>query len=236
MVHFLAESIIASRKVLNLDDMELSVYGRVGLRAIVRASRRIHCSFIVPNIFVSPKRMIVRHIDLSRNELDCGDCILIGEMLLYQQEVSFLKLSYNRIGARGLTRLLKVMKGHASISTLLLDHNRIGPSAGKFIGMFLKQCKTLKILNLAHNRMGELTRYMAPISRERVYSASRDIFWGVKYNQNLHMLDLSYNHLGPSLAKVVPPAVCRHPHLFSLNLSGIITVTYFNVFIIITIR
>jgi len=217
--------------------MELSVYGRVGFRAIVRASRRIHCSFIVPNIFVSPKHMILRHIDLSRNELDCGDCVLIGEMLLYQQEVSFLKLSYNRIGARGFSRILKVMKGHASISTIIADHNRIGPSAGKYIGMFLKQCKTLKILNLGHNRMGDLTRYMSPISRERVSSAARDIFWGVKNNHNLHVLDLSYNHLGPSLAKVVAPAVCRHPNLSSLNLSGMIMITnYLTIIITIIIR
>jgi Ran GTPase-activating protein (RanGAP) involved in mRNA processing and transport len=141
-------------------------------------------------------------------------------MLLYQQEVSFLKLSYNRIGARGLARMLKVLKGHASISTMILDHNRIGPSAGKYIGMYLKQCKTLKILNLSHNRMGELDRYLTLYARERVSSAARDIFWGVKYNTNLHMLDLSYNHLGPSLAKVCPPAVCRHPNLMSLNMSG----------------
>jgi Ran GTPase-activating protein (RanGAP) involved in mRNA processing and transport len=103
---------------------------------------------------------------------------------------------------------------------MILDHNRIGPSAGKFIGMYLKQCKTLKILNLARNRLGELDRYMTLFARERVSSAARDIFWGLKYNTNLQMLDLSYNHLGPSLAKVCPPAVCRHPNLVSFNISG----------------
>ena len=100
---------------------------------------------------------------------------------------------------------------------LKLDHNRIGPGAGKDIGLLKK---SLKILTISHNRMGDFIRYPTLFQRQRIFSAARDIFAGVRYNKTLQMLDLAYNNLGPSLADVFPSAINRHPKLFSLNIAG----------------
>ena len=68
--------------------------------------------------------------------------------------------------------------------------------------------------------MGELVQYRTLYCRDRVKSAARDIFQGLRKNNRLQILDLSYNHLGPDLAECVPSAVMKHPALISLNLSG----------------
>ncbi len=68
--------------------------------------------------------------------------------------------------------------------------------------------------------MGELVQYRTLYCRDRVKSAARDIFQGIRKNHHLQILDLSYNHLGPDLADCVPSAVMKHPTLMSLNLSG----------------
>ena len=47
--------------------------------------------------------------------------------------------------------------------------------------------------------MGDLIRYTNEFTRERIPSAAKDIFLGVKKNKSLESLDLSYNHFGPLL-------------------------------------
>lgn len=220
VVQFLGESLVASRNRILLSDCELSVYGRVGFRSIVRALRRQNCTFVLPSIFVAPKSMYLTHLDLSRNEFDCGDCILIGEIFLYQSGLVYCNLSYNRIGSRGMTRMAKLLKEHESIATFIVNHNRIGPACGKEIGVLLKVTKTLKVLEMSHNRMGELVRFPTLYSREKIPSSVRDIFMGLRGNKTLQQLDVSYNHLGPQCANYIPFCVSRHPCLHSLNISG----------------
>jgi Ran GTPase-activating protein (RanGAP) involved in mRNA processing and transport len=220
VVQFLAECFVSGSSNLLLSDCELSVYGRVGWRAMVRALRRQNCTFVLPSIFVGPKKISIRFLDLSRNELDDGDCVLISEIFLYQQTIVHANLSFNRIGARGVSRIVKVLKGHQSITTMYLHNNRIGPGCAKDVGVWLKQTTTLKVLDLSHNRLGELIRYPTLLCRERIISAVRDIFFGVKSNKTLQILDVSYNHLGPKCADIIPVSVNRHPRLSSLNLSG----------------
>lgn len=219
-IHYLAECLVCCRSRLTLSDCELSVFGRFGWRAIVRALRRSNCTFIMPSVFVGMKEINVTHLDLSRNELDCGDAVLLADVLLYKQSLVLLDLSYNRIGARGLIRMCKAMKGHENIAVMLLHHNRIGPAAGRELGVLLKFNSSLRLLDLSHNRMGELVRFSTLLCRERVHTAARDIFQGLRGNLSVESLDLSYNNLGPKLAEVVPPAIMRHPTLTSLNLSG----------------
>lgn len=220
VIHYLAECYVASRERLCFKDCELSVAGRRGWRAIARALRRNNCTFVVPSVFVSPKAFMTTHLDLSRNELDCGDAILLADIILYKQTLAHLDLRYNRIGSRGCMRMMKVMAGHASLHVLHLDHNRIGPAAGRDIGLMLKEAHHLHVLTMSWNRMGELVQYKTPFLRERVSSAARDIFAGMRKNHHLKILDLSYNKLGPDLADSVPIAVMKHPHLIHLNLSG----------------
>ena len=218
--HYLAECLVSCRNRLTLSDCELSIFGRYGWRAIVRALRRSNCTFIMPSVFVGMKAINVTHLDLSRNELDCGDAVLLADVLLYKQSLVLLDLSYNRIGARGLIRMCKAMKGHENIAVMLLHHNRIGPAAGRELGVLLKFNNSLRVLDLSHNRMGELIRFSTLLCRERIHSAARDIFQGLRGNKSLESLDLSYNNMGPKLAEVVPPCIMRHPSLKSLNLSG----------------
>ena len=151
-------------------------------------------------MFVGTKQILTTHLDLSRNELDDGDCILIADVLLYKQTMQFLDLSYNRVGARGMIRLCKAMKGHEHLKVLYMQHNRIGPAVGREMGVWLKNCQSIEVLDMSANRMGELIQYPTSIERQRIKSAVRDIMQGVRNNRSLQMLDLSYNHLGPTCA------------------------------------
>ena len=220
VIHYMAECFVACRKRLNFSDSELSVSGRVGWRAIARALRRNNCTFIMPSMFVGTKQILTTHLDLSRNELDDGDCILIADALLYKQTMQFLDLSYNRVGARGMIRMCKAMKGHEHLKVLYMQHNRIGPAVGREMGVWLKNCQSIEVLDMSHNRMGELIQYPTTIERQKIKSAVRDIMQGVRHNKSLQMLDLSYNHMGPVCADCIPAAVMRHPRLVMLGLSG----------------
>ena len=87
-------------------------------------------------------------------------------------------------------RILKALKGHENIKILYLGHNRIGPAAGRELGIWLKACNTIELLDLSHNRLGELIQYPTSICRERVQSAARDIFQGMRKNKSLQTLYL----------------------------------------------
>jgi len=174
----------------------------------------------MPSIFVGTKQILTTHLNLSRNELDCGDALLLADAILFKQCLQFLDVSHNRIGARGLTRMCKAMKGHENIKTLLLNHNRIGPSCARELGILMKQNDSIRVLDLSNNRLGELVRYTSLFCRERIQSAARDFFQGLRHNKALMSLNLSNNHLGPICASVVPTAIMRHPSLTILELSG----------------
>lgn len=137
VVHYLAECVVSSRTRLDLCDCELSGPARIAFRAIIRSLRRTNCSFIIPSIFCPPRRIIITHMELRSNELDCGDAILIADALIVQQTVKLLDLSQNRIGSRGMIRLCKVLKAHESIKVFKVNDNRIGPGMSGFVFLVL---------------------------------------------------------------------------------------------------
>ena len=179
-MHYLADCIVSCRKRLDLSDCELSGPARIGFRAVVRSLRRRHCSFIIPSVFCPPRRIAIIHMELRSNELNCGDAFMLADALINQQSLKLLDLSQNRIGARGMIQLCKVLKAHDGIQTFRINHNRIGPAAGKDIGLLLKNNPRLKVLEIAYNRMGNLIRYPLPQKRELIETAARDILWGLK--------------------------------------------------------
>jgi Ran GTPase-activating protein (RanGAP) involved in mRNA processing and transport len=220
IIQYLAESYVCSNSRLNLDDAELSYNGRVGWRAIARALRLKHCSFVLPSLFVPPKLIRLTHLTLTRNEMDCGDAVLLSDIFTHQLDLIYVDVSYNRIGGRGMSRIAQALRDHPHIRTFKIDHNIIGPAAGKNVGVWIKKTRSLRVLSMSHNRMGEIVRFPTIYSREKILSAVHDIFAGVKSNKSLEILDLSYNHLGPDSGDVVPPAVNRHPRLHTLNFAG----------------
>lgn len=220
VVQYLAETLVCSSPHLILDDCELSYNARRGWRAVARALRRRYCSFILPSVFMPPKPVTILSLILTRNELDCGDCVYMGDILMNQSQLRYLDLSYNRIGARGMNRMCKALKDHKCIETFLMQHNIMGPGCGHDIGLLLKATRSLKILNLAHNRLGEMVRFPTLLSREKLVSAAHDICTGLKYNKSIESLDLSYNHLGVTLGDLLPAGVVKHPKLNTLNIAG----------------
>ena len=126
VIQYLAESYVCSNSRLNLDDCELSYNGRISWRAIARALRLKHCSFILPSLFVPPKLICLKHLILTRNELDCGDAVLISDILTHQLSLIYVDLSYNRIGGRGMSRIAQAIRDHPNIHTFKIDFNTIG--------------------------------------------------------------------------------------------------------------
>lgn len=220
IIHYLAEAMVCSNKHLALEDCELSYNGRRGWRAIARALRIQYSTFVIPSIFVPPRQIMLLSLKLSRNELDCGDCVYMTDILVYQKQLEYLDLSYNRIGARGMNRMCKALRDHVSIKMIYLNNNIIGPGAGKDIGIFVKYNKTVKVLNLSCNHLGEIVRFPTLFSREKLLSAAHSICIGLRSNKSLEILDLSHNHLGTALAESLPNSVNKHPTLHTLNIAG----------------
>lgn len=220
IVHYLAEALICSTKHLVLEDCELSYNGRRGWRAIARALRRQYASFVTPSIFVPPRQIILLTLKLATNELDCGDCSYITDIIFNQKSLEYVDLSFNRIGARGMNLMSKALRDHPAMKMFYINNNIIGPGAGKEIGIFLKYTKSLKLINLANNYLGEMVRFPTLYSREKLISAAHAICIGLRYNKSLEVLDLSYNHLGTSLAESLPSAINKHPSLHTLNIAG----------------
>ena len=220
IVQYLAEALVCSTPFLVLDDCELSYNARRGWRAIARALRQKYCSFIVPSIFVPPYPICLISLELPRNELDCGDCIYLADILFNQMSLRYVDLSFNRIGGRGLSRLCKSLREHKEILVCKFNNNIVGPGAGQDIGILLKQTKCLKILDLHENHLGEIIRYPTLYSREKIPSAAKFICLGLRQNKSLEILDLSYNHLGETLGLYLPLAVNKHPCIHTINISG----------------
>lgn len=198
VIQYLAECFVSASECINLDGNQLSMQGRVAWRAICRALRRTYCSFILPSVFVSQRQITLTRISLKFNSLDCADCLLLSEVIKRQRNLRYLDASYNRIGSRGLLLLLSGIRGHRQLSTLKLSHNRIGPAVGADLELFLSENRSIKILDLSHNRLGKLVRYSTNLSVESISSAGPFIFRGLRNNNSLLHLDISYNNLGES--------------------------------------
>jgi Ran GTPase-activating protein (RanGAP) involved in mRNA processing and transport len=220
IVMYLAEAYVASRTKLDLTGQCMSTHARIAWRGITRALRRKYNSFVVPSLFSDAKCIVLLQLILRRNELDDGDAVLLGDIIVHQKQLVYIDVSENRIGSRGMSWLCSCMKEHASIKTFRIDHNRVGPACGRDVALWLNRSTTIETLSMSHNRMGDLVRYPNMMTRERVLSAAPDIFLGVKRNKSLISLDLSYNYLGPSIANSAPAAVIKHPKLQFLNLAG----------------
>ncbi len=222
IIQYLAECMVSSSSLLDLSDQELSVYARYAYRAMMRALRRQNMTFVLPSVFMGPKQINILHLNLSKNELDDGDCVLLADALLYQINIEFLDVSFNRIGARGFGRMCKILAdNNMVIKTIIANHNRIGPTCGDCIAQLLRSSKSIKVLDISYNRLGELIRYSTLVARERVPSAAKEIFYfGLKNNISLQLLDLSYNNLGPDVVNYISISVNKHPMLRSLALSG----------------
>jgi hypothetical protein len=126
IIQYFAEALVSCTKRIDLDDSELSYNGRIGWRAIARALRRTHCAFIIPSLFVSPKKLYITHLILSRNELDCGDAVYLSDIFTHQLHLIMVDLSFNRIGARGMSRMCIALRDHPTIEVFKVDHNIIG--------------------------------------------------------------------------------------------------------------
>ena len=126
IIQYFAEALVSCTKRIDLDDSELSYNGRVGWRAIARALRRTHCAFIIPSLFVSPKKLYITHLILSRNELDCGDAVYLSDIFTHQLNLIMVDLSLNRIGARGMSRMCIALRDHPTIEVFKIDYNIIG--------------------------------------------------------------------------------------------------------------
>jgi len=107
IIQFLAEALVCSSDRVSLKDCELSYNGRIGWRAIARALRRKNCTFISPSVFISPKPVLIRYLELPKNELDCGDAVYLAEIFICQPLLILVDLSFNRIGARGMSRMCR---------------------------------------------------------------------------------------------------------------------------------
>lgn len=84
IVQYLAECYAGSRDEANLADSDLGDAARVAWRAISRAFRKKTCTFIIPGIFTPPpKPIILMKLYLQRNELDCGDAVIIADITVF---------------------------------------------------------------------------------------------------------------------------------------------------------
>ena len=132
-------------------------------------------------------------------------------MLQNNQILSFLNIADNRIGNEGLLALAQSLSPSSPLVSLNLQNNDLdGQQVADALDKYLRLGKNLIELNLSHNKLGDasLSKLAIPIG-ENVSSLKRlfvvntrvsakgagDLFYALKSNSVMEMVDLSNNNL-----------------------------------------
>ncbi|XP_044130997.1 ribonuclease inhibitor-like, partial [Bufo gargarizans] len=183
----------------------------------------------------------IEELRLGYNDLPDTSCIQLASVIRNNQSLKILHLSYNFLSGPDFGDLMAALSGPACrIETLLLGDNGLPDTSCIQLASVIRNNPSLKTLDLSHNRLsGPHFRYLmaalsSPACRiETLQLGHNDLpgtsciqlASGIRNNQSLKILDLSYNplsgpHFGDLMAALSGPA-CRIEtlHLNDIGLS-----------------
>ncbi|KAJ3433815.1 leucine rich repeat family protein [Anaeramoeba flamelloides] len=144
-------------------------------------------------------------LDLSYNQIGAEGMQSLSECLKVNQTLTNLNLSENLIGAKGMETLSEALKVNQTLTNLVLFFNQIRDEGMQPLCESLKFNQTLTVLSLSMNKIR--AKGMKPL------------FESLKVNQTLTNLDLSCNQIVGEGIQALCEALKVNHHLTQLNLS-----------------
>ncbi|XP_068109376.1 NACHT, LRR and PYD domains-containing protein 3-like isoform X3 [Hyperolius riggenbachi] len=178
----------------------------------------------------------IEELHLKYNDLPPSCCPHLASGIRNNPTLRWLDLSYNRLGGPEFGVLMAALTT-SRIEELLLENNDLPPSCCPHLASGIRNNQTLRKLHLSYNSLGgdEFSALMAALPTSRIEelllqsinvssSCCPHLASGIRNNQTLRWLDLSYNRLwGPEfgdLMAVLPTSQIKELVLQGNNLSS----------------
>ncbi|XP_059153030.1 leucine-rich repeat-containing protein 74A-like [Physella acuta] len=145
-------------------------------------------------------------LDLSDNHLGPKGVACIAEMMSINKGIIEMNLSNTQPGTEGLQSLTKSLQTNKNLRRLFLDSNRIDQSHGEIIGQLITNVPELRELYLSNNALG--------------FAGGKKIAMALAADKgNLTVLDLQYNNIRTDSAIQIAMSLSKNTTLRSLNLA-----------------
>ena len=119
-------------------------------------------------------------LDLSYNDLSASDAVKVFESMKMISNLESFKFNHNTITNVGADKLAAILLDTVSLKEIDLSHNNLTSSGAVTIFTGMKNISKLKVINIGHNMID--------------YGADT-IATTLSNNNNLQILDMSFNHL-----------------------------------------
>jgi len=174
------------------------------------------------------------YISLQDNKLSTNACRHLNNLLLKNNTITDLSLSGCRIGTSGVKKLYDAISENATLKTLDLSSCDIGNEGFGYIASALSNNQDLESVNLSDNHLDEtcsenLRNLLShskglmhlDLSWNYLYNAKiwKALVDGLKKNETLHSLNLSWNALGIECVSHLYQLLSRSQNIEKLDLS-----------------
>lgn len=200
-IHFLAETLVFSREILDLADSGLGHVGHTALIAVLKALVRPCASLALKSLFYTPTKNRVHSLNLSGNRLDASLGEHLGEILMKNRVLTHLDLSDNLLDDSAGVYVARALSYNKNICTLILHTNMLGPDSGNEMAKTLRRNTSITMLDLSDNRLGPKTFWRGKVKHE-IEGAGHSLGQALAYNKSITSLKLAHNLLGEALGKM----------------------------------
>ena len=118
-------------------------------------------------------------LNLSSNQLNSNDALVLSTMLQHNHSIQYLNLSYNRLLATGISYICNSLLTNNTVTKLYIGGNGILDDGGISVGNMLTKNRSLRILDITNGGL--------------YVSGCCAIFNSLQYNNTLHTLVLARN-------------------------------------------
>lgn len=151
----------------------------------------------------------LKKLHLAHNHLKArGVQILASALQRGKHEISFLDLTCNQIGSKGMHTLVEWIFIHRekSLERLWLGSNDLGETCGSMWSSILEYNSTLTEVRLGGNRLGD--------------AGAQALSMGLSQNHCLRLLELDWNQISDDGAEALASSLRMNGTLRTLDLSG----------------
>lgn len=168
----ISDIILTSQNVQNLADLlaETETLKRIGighltnsdLEILARSLYKGHLETldIIDNSYTSSDQSEDEDFDekvghITEFSLNSDSAAILGQLLLNNNTLKTLTVSYNNIGSKGAQFLAKALLKNTGLESLDISYNDIGPGGAISLARALLVNTSLKTLDLSNNRIGD---------------------------------------------------------------------------------
>ena len=198
---------------------------------------------ILSEILVDSKTLL--HLDLSFNWIFDDGAVFLAEVLKHCRSIEDLKLDCNKIGTKGLSALCETNTFN-NLQSLDFSYNPLSPNSARLLSNMFRKNTSLNYINLSGsiNQMsrtvvlnymfhGHLTALFKPLKdlsccrnlcslkleRNKLGDDDASILVEVMKNNNLQILNLGRNSIGPEGAAILSVGLTSCKKLLEFDIS-----------------